>query len=57
VTTQTSDDWDLLEIPMFDMSFLLNLVLWHGDDVIVSSPLELRTAVIDSLTKLVAIHG
>lgn len=57
VATQTSDDWDLLEIPMLDLSFLLNLVLWHGDDVIVSSPLELRSAVIDSLTKLVALHG
>jgi len=52
-----SDEWDQIEIPMFDLDFLINLVLWHGDDVIVLEPLTLRTAVIDALTKLVKTHG
>ena len=56
-TIETADEWDLLEIPMFDLEFLLNLVLWHGDDVIVSAPSELRDAAIAALTKLVKAHG
>ena len=52
-----SDEWDKIEIPMFDLDFLINLVLWHGDDVIVLEPLALRTSVIDALTKLVKTHG
>ena len=56
-TIETADEWDLLEIPMFDLEFLLNLVLWHGEDVIVSAPSELRDAAIAALTKLVRTHG
>jgi proteasome accessory factor B len=56
-TVETSDDWDLIEVPIFDLDFITSLVLWHGDDVIVSSPLQLRNAVVSSLEKLVKIHG
>jgi proteasome accessory factor B len=56
-TIETADDWDLLEIPIFDLDFITNLVLWHGEDVIVSSPVQLRIAVISALETLVKIHG
>jgi proteasome accessory factor B len=56
-TVETSDDWDLIEVPIFDLEFITSLVLWHGDDVIVSSPVQLRNAVVSSLEKLVKIHG
>ena len=56
-TVETSDDWDLIEVPIFDLEFITSLVLWHGDDVIVSAPLQLRNAVVSSLEKLVKIHG
>jgi len=56
-TIETSDDWDLLEVPIFDLEFMTNLVLWHGEDVIVSSPVQLRSAVVSALEKLVKIHG
>ena len=56
-TVETSDDWDLIEVPIFDLEFITSLVLWHGDDVIVSSPVQLRNAVVSSLQKLVKIHG
>jgi predicted DNA-binding transcriptional regulator YafY len=56
-TIETSDDWDLLELPIFDLEFITNLVLWHGEDVIVSSPPELRAAVISALENLVSTHG
>ena len=54
---ETSDDWDLIAVPIFDLEFLANLVLWHGDDVIVSAPQELRELVITSLRDLVNLHG
>ena len=56
-TIETADDWDLLEVPIFDLDYITSLVLWHGQDVIVSSPLTLRTAVISALEELVKIHG
>ena len=56
-TVETSDDWDLLEVPIFDLAFITSLVLWHGEDVIVSSPPQLRSAVISSLEKVVSTHG
>jgi len=56
-TIETSDDWDLLELPMYDLSYMTSLVLWHGDDVIVSSPAQLRSAVVSALENLVSIHG
>ena len=56
-TVETADDWDLLEVPIFDLAFITSLVLWHGEDVIVSSPPQLRSAVISSLEKVVSTHG
>jgi predicted DNA-binding transcriptional regulator YafY len=56
-TIETADDWDLLEVPIFDLDFITNLVLWHGEDVIVSSPVQLRSAVVSALETLVKIHG
>jgi proteasome accessory factor B len=56
-TIETADDWDLLEVPIFDLAFITSLVLWHGEDVIVSSPPQLRSAVVSALEKLVKIHG
>jgi predicted DNA-binding transcriptional regulator YafY len=56
-TIETADDWDLLELPIFDLAYMTSLVLWHGDDVIVSSPVQLRNAVLSALEKLVAIHA
>jgi proteasome accessory factor B len=56
-TVETSDDWDLLEVPIFDLEFMTSLILWHGEDVIVSSPPQLRSAVMTALEKLVKFHG
>lgn len=56
-TVETADDWDLLEVPIFDLGFVASMVLWHGGDVIVSSPAQLRSAVISGLEKLVKLHG
>jgi proteasome accessory factor B len=56
-TVETADDWDVLELPIFDLDFITSLVLWHGEDVMVSSPPQLRSAVMAALEELVKIHG
>lgn len=56
-TIETGDEWDLLEIPFYDLAFMKNLILWHGEDVIVSAPAELRTAIIAALESVVSSHA
>lgn len=54
---ETADEWDLLSVPIFDFEFLKGLILWHGEDITVSAPEDLRAAVISALEILVANHG
>ena len=57
-TSSTSaDEFDLIEVPIISEEYLVNLILWHGDDVIVISPPSIRTRVISELQKVVAAHG
>jgi len=39
------------------MRTLAGLILWHGEDVYVHSPIELRESIITSLKELVNTHG
>jgi proteasome accessory factor B len=39
------------------MKTLSALILWHGDDVYVHSPMELREIIISSLKDIVGAHG
>ena len=55
--SESADEWDTIEVPIFDLDFLRNLILWHGDDVIVKAPAQLRNVVIVALEKLVELHG
>ena len=53
----SDDDFDLYKLPYSDESRLIDSILWHGDDVIVLSPPELREKVISQLKNLVEVHG
>lgn len=50
-------EWDVLSCEYSDEEAFISSVLWHGLDVIVREPLDLRDKVITSLQKLVALHG
>ena len=50
------DDFDTCVIPYPYLQTFLNLLLWHGDDVIVESPAHLKESIIATLRKLVLIH-
>jgi len=56
-STRSVGEWDQLQIPIVDMKTLSALILWHGDDVYVHSPMELREIIIASLKEISATHG
>ena len=56
-TTKSIGEWDQIQIPILDMKTLSALLLWHGDDVYVHSPADLREIMIASLKDLVKTHG
>ena len=56
-STKSIGEWDQLQIPILDMRTLSALILWHGDDVYVHSPVDLRDIVISSLKEIVKTHG
>lgn len=56
-STQPLGEWDQIQVPILDMKSLAALVLWHGDDVYVQSPPELREIIIKSLKDLARAHG
>lgn len=52
----SDDEFDLCQVPFVNVEKFLDVILWHGDDVVVVSPIDLREEVIARLQKLVAIH-
>lgn len=53
----SGDEWDAVEIPIFSEPWLLSLLLWHRDDVVLLEPAYLRTKVIDLLHDLRVLYG
>jgi proteasome accessory factor B len=53
----TGEEWDEVSLPILDPSWLLRLILWHRDDVVVIEPVTLRRAAIDALRDLLVLHG
>jgi len=53
----SGDEWDTAQVPVFSEKWLLSLVLWHRDDVLLLEPADLRLKVIDSLKEMRALHG
>ena len=51
------DEWDDISLPILNASWLLRLILWHRDDVIVVEPISLRKDVRAALVDLQVLHG
>ena len=56
-STKSIGEWDQIQIPILDMKTLSALILWHGDDVYVHSPTDLREIIISSLKEISTTHG
>lgn len=57
VTIVDKTEWDRISITYFDTARLIDLILWHGDDVLVIKPIELRAGVVAALEEIVLKHG
>ena len=57
LTTEDLGDWDLITLNYADQFQLIDLILWHGEDVMVEKPENLRDEIISRLRQIVAIHG
>jgi len=53
----SGEEWDVISLPIVDISWLLRSILWHRDDVIAVEPAALRKSIIDSLHELRTLHG
>ena len=56
-SSQSLGEWDQLRLPIYNLNTLASLVLWHGIDVYVQEPFELRELIVAHLEKLVNNHG
>ena len=49
-------EWDQIRVPLFNSHFLAAEILWHGDDVFVQEPVELRDLIVEHLEVLLSHH-
>lgn len=56
-STESLGEWDRLRVPIYNLYTLASMVLWHGNDVFVQQPQELREILIAQLQSLVKSHG
>ena len=51
------DEWDTVQVPIFSTPWILSLILWHRDDVVVLEPPALRQETIRALHEVKSAHG
>ena len=49
-------EWDQIRIPIYTVEYLTAQILWHGEDVFVHEPADLRESVISHLQELLINH-
>jgi len=49
-------EWDQIKVPIYSIDYLTAQILWHGDDVFVHEPADLRENVVRQLQALVMNH-
>ena len=56
ISSKDLGEWDQIKIPLFNFQSLAAEILWHGDDVFVQEPLELRNLIVEQLQALLSLH-
>jgi len=58
LSTSVADlgEWDQIKVPIYTIEYLTAQILWHGDDVFVHEPVDLRENVVQQLEALVVNH-
>jgi proteasome accessory factor B len=50
-------EWDQIKVPIFSLDSITAQILWHGEDVFVQEPAELRENIVEQLQALLSNHG
>jgi proteasome accessory factor B len=53
---QDLGEWDQIKLPIYSIEYLTAQILWHGDDVFVHEPSDLRDHVVEELQALLVNH-
>ena len=53
---QDLGEWDQIKLPIYTIEYLTAQILWHGDDVFVHEPPELRDHIVEELQALLVNH-
>ena len=58
VATSTKDlgEWDQIKVPIYTLETIAAQILWHGEDVFVQEPAELRQTIVEQLKALLSNH-
>jgi proteasome accessory factor B len=57
ISIEIGDEWDTAQVPIFSHTWILSLILWHRDDVVVIEPQSLRQETIRALQEVKSAHG
>ena len=53
---QDLGEWDQIKLPIYTIEYLAAQILWHGDDVFVHEPSDLRDHIVEELQALLVNH-
>ena len=56
ISTTDLGEWDQIKVPIYNIDSLGSQVLWHGIDVYVHEPIQLRDYIVEQLEQLVSNH-
>ena len=57
ITTSDKGEWDRITVNYLDAQRFIDVILWHGEDVLVIAPMQLRAGVISALEEIVLHHA
>ena len=57
ITISDKGEWDRITVNFIDATRFIDVILWHGEDVLVISPMQLREGVISALEEIVRHHA
>ena len=55
-STKDLGEWDQIKVPIHSIQTLASEILWHGEDVFVHQPTDLREYIVEQLQALVTNH-
>jgi predicted DNA-binding transcriptional regulator YafY len=55
-STKDLGEWDQIKVTIYTIETIAAQILWHGEDVFVQEPAELRQTIVEQLQALLSNH-